>query len=35
VAPVVSEARNLDRFIAPVEERLWALARNLWVELGQ
>jgi starch phosphorylase len=30
VAPVVSEARALDRFIAPVEERLWALARNLW-----
>jgi starch phosphorylase len=27
---VVSEARNLDRFIAPVQERLWALARNLW-----
>jgi len=30
VAPVVSEARNLDRFIAPLHERLWALARNLW-----
>ena len=30
VAPVVSEARTLDRFIAPVQERLWALARNLW-----
>ncbi len=30
VAPVVSEARNLDRFIAPLQERLWALARNLW-----
>ncbi len=30
VAPVVSEARTLDRFIAPVLERLWALARNLW-----
>src|SRR5260370_558693 len=29
VAPVVSEARTLDRFIAPVQERLWALARNL------
>jgi starch phosphorylase len=27
---VVSEARALDRFIAPVQERLWALARNLW-----
>jgi starch phosphorylase len=30
VAPVVSVARTLDRFIAPVQERLWALARNLW-----
>ena len=30
VAPVVSEARTLDRFIAPVQERMWALARNLW-----
>jgi starch phosphorylase len=30
LAPVVSEARTLDRFIAPVQERLWALARNLW-----
>jgi starch phosphorylase len=30
VAPVVSEARTLDRFIAPNQERLWALARNLW-----
>jgi glycogen phosphorylase len=30
VAPVVSEARNLDRFIAPIQERLWSLARNLW-----
>jgi glycogen phosphorylase len=30
VAPVVSQARMLDRFIAPVQERLWALARNLW-----
>jgi len=30
VAPVVSEARTLDRFIVPVQERLWALARNLW-----
>ncbi len=30
VAPVVSEARTLDRFIAPIQERLWALARNLW-----
>src|ERR1700689_4091297 len=30
VAPVVSEARSLDRFIAPSQERLWALARNVW-----
>jgi len=30
VAHVVSEARTLDRFIAPAQERLWALARNLW-----
>ncbi|MGB6974793.1 MAG: GAF domain-containing protein [Terracidiphilus sp.] len=30
VAPVVSEARTLDRFIAPVQERLWSLAQNLW-----
>ncbi len=30
VAPVVSEARALDRFIAPAQERLWSLARNLW-----
>jgi starch phosphorylase len=29
LAPVVSEARTLDRFIAPVQERLWTLARNL------
>jgi starch phosphorylase len=30
LAPVVSEARTLDRFIAPALERLWSLARNLW-----
>jgi len=30
VAPVVSEARNVERFIVPIQERLWALARNLW-----
>src|SRR5277367_172830 len=30
VAHVVSEARTLDRFIAPAQERLWSLARNLW-----
>src|SRR5216684_6257279 len=26
VAPVVSEARTMDRFIAPVQERLWSVA---------
>jgi starch phosphorylase len=30
VAPIISEARTLDRFIAPAQERLWSLARNLW-----
>ena len=30
VAPVVREARMLDRFVAPVRERLWSVARNLW-----
>jgi len=30
VAPVVSEARMLDRFIGPAQERLWSLARNVW-----
>jgi starch phosphorylase len=30
VAPAVSEARTLDRFIAPAQERLWALANNVW-----
>jgi starch phosphorylase len=30
VAPIVSEARTLDRFVAPAQERLWALARNIW-----
>lgn len=30
LAPVISEARTLARFIAPVQERLWSLARNLW-----
>ena len=29
VAPVVSEARTLDRFIAPAQERLWSVAHNL------
>jgi glycogen phosphorylase len=30
VAPVVSEARTLDRFIGPAQERLWSLAHNMW-----
>jgi starch phosphorylase len=30
VAPVVNAARTLDRFIGPTQERLWALAKNLW-----
>jgi len=30
VASVVCEARTLARFIAPAQERLFALARNLW-----
>src|SRR4051812_7868468 len=30
IAPIVSEARTTDRFLAPAQERLWALARNLW-----
>ena len=34
VAPVVSEARTLDRFIAPAQERLWALGAQSLVELG-
>ncbi len=29
VAPVISEARTLGRFVAPTQERLWTLARNL------
>lgn len=29
VAPVISEARTLDRFIAPAQERLWSLTRNI------
>jgi starch phosphorylase len=29
-APIVSEARTLEQFIAPTYERIWALARNLW-----
>jgi starch phosphorylase len=30
VAPVVSEARTFERFIAPTQERLWSLANNIW-----
>jgi glycogen phosphorylase len=30
VAPVISEARTLESFVVPVQERLWSLARNLW-----
>jgi starch phosphorylase len=30
VAPVISEARTFDRFIAPTQERLWSLASNIW-----
>jgi starch phosphorylase len=30
VAPVVSEARTVEQFIAPASEKLWSLARNLW-----
>jgi starch phosphorylase len=30
VAPVINESRTLDRFIAPIQERLWTLARNIW-----
>jgi starch phosphorylase len=30
VASVVSESRTLARFVAPAQERLFALARNLW-----
>src|ERR1700728_1253465 len=29
VAPVVSEARTLDRFIVPTQERLWSVAHSL------
>jgi starch phosphorylase len=30
VGAVVSEARVLEKFVAPTYERIWALARNLW-----
>ena len=30
LAPIVSEARTLGQFVAPVHQRLSALAQNLW-----
>ena len=30
LAPIIGEARVVHRFIAPAQEKLWALARNLW-----
>src|SRR3954454_8128019 len=30
IAPVVAEARTLDQFIAPIYERIYALAHTLW-----
>lgn len=30
LAPIVSEVRTLDQFIAPIYRRVWALAKNLW-----
>ncbi|MGB6130935.1 MAG: alpha-glucan family phosphorylase [Acidobacteriaceae bacterium] len=30
VGQTVSEARTLARFIAPLQERLWSIARNIW-----
>src|SRR4051812_28198365 len=30
IAPVVAEARTLEKFIAPIYERIYALAHNLW-----
>ncbi|MEQ8786985.1 MAG: alpha-glucan family phosphorylase [Pirellulaceae bacterium] len=30
LGPIVSEARTLEHFIAPSQERLWKVARNLW-----
>ncbi len=30
LAPVISEARQMEQFITPSQRRLWALARNLW-----
>ena len=30
VAPIITEVRTFDRFIAPTQERLWSLANNIW-----
>ncbi|MBV8676233.1 MAG: alpha-glucan family phosphorylase [Planctomycetaceae bacterium] len=30
LGPTISEARTLEKFIAPTYERIWALARNFW-----
>ncbi|MDB5307571.1 MAG: alpha-glucan phosphorylase, partial [Gemmataceae bacterium] len=30
IGPVVSEARVLEKFVAPAYDRIWSLARNLW-----
>src|SRR5262249_19079229 len=30
LAPIVSEARTLGQVVAPMHQRLWALAQNLW-----
>jgi starch phosphorylase len=30
LAPIISEARTFERFIAPTQERLWSLANNIW-----
>jgi starch phosphorylase len=30
LAPLVSEVRTLKQFVAPIYDRIWALARNLW-----
>jgi starch phosphorylase len=30
LSAVICEARDLEQFIAPIQQRLWALARNLW-----
>jgi starch phosphorylase len=30
IGPIVAKCRTLEKFVAPVRERLWTLARNLW-----